>query len=249
MALEDRKYWAQTGAEAAADIDQGLRSYMLKVYNYMFSGVLLSGIMALMVQAGPLRPLFFQQVAGAPQGVAAPTPLMWGALIGVFIMGFVLPMSIHRMKSATAQAMFWVYASLMGVMLSSILETYTGASVARVFFITSAAFAALSLYGYTTKKDLSPLGAFLVMGMIGLLIAIVVNIFLVSSMLSFIISVVGVLIFAGLTAWDTQKIKEMYLDSDNPEIAKKKAIMGALMLYIDFVGLFIHLMHLLGNRE
>lgn len=249
MALEDRKYWAQTRAEAAADIDQGLRSYMLKVYNYMASGVFLSGIMALMVQAGPLRPLFFQQVAGAPQGVAAPTPLMWGAVIGVFIMGFVLPMGIHKMKATTGQALFWVYAALMGIMLSSILEAYTGASVARVFFITTASFAALSLYGYTTKRDLSPLGAFLVMGLIGLLIAVVVNIFLASSMLSFIISVVGVLVFAGLTAWDTQKIKEMYVDSDHPEIAKKKAVMGALMLYIDFVGLFIYLMHLLGNRE
>jgi len=249
MALEDRKYWAQSRAETAADVDQGLRSYMLKVYNYMASGVLLSGILALMVQAGPLRPLFFQEVQVAGGVAAAPTILMWVALGGVFIMGFALPMTIHKLRASTAQGLFWLYAALMGVMLSSILETYTGASVARVFFITTAAFAGLSLYGSTTKRDLSPLGAFLVMGMIGLLVAIVVNIFLASDMLSFIISVAGVLIFAGLTAWDTQKIKEMYLDSDHPEIAKKKAIMGALMLYIDFVGLFIHLMHLLGNRE
>jgi FtsH-binding integral membrane protein len=249
MALEDRKSWVQGRAETAAVVDQGLRSYMLKVYNYMASGVLLSGIMALMVQAGPLRPLFFQQIAGAPPGVAGPTPLMWGAVIGVLIMGFVLPMGINRMKATTAQALFWVYAALMGVMLSSVLEAYTGASVARVFFITTASFAGLSLYGYTTKRDLSAFGRFLVMGMIGLLIAIVVNMFMASDTLSFVISVVGVLIFAGLTAWDTQKIKEMYLDDDHPEIAKKKAVMGALMLYIDFVGLFIHLIHLLGNRE
>lgn len=249
MALEDRKYLAQSRAEAAADIDQGLRSYMLRVYNYMASGVLLSGIMALMVQAGPLRPLFFQDVQVEGGVMAAPTPLMWGAVIGVLIMGFALPMGINRMKAATAQGLFWVYAALMGIMLSSILEAYTGASVARVFFITTAAFAGLSLYGYTTKRDLSPIGAFLVMGMIGLFIAMIVNIFLGSAGLDFAISVIGVLVFAGLTAWDTQKIKEMYVDGDHDEISKKKSIMGALMLYLDFVNLFIFLMRLLGNRE
>ena len=249
MALEDRKYLAQSRAETAADIDQGLRSYMLRVYNYMASGVLLSGIMAVMVQAGPLRPLFFQDVQVEGGVIGAPTPLMWGAVIGVLIMGFALPMGINRMKAATAQGLFWVYAALMGVMLSSILEAYTGASVARVFFITTAAFAGLSLYGYTTKRDLSPIGAFLVMGMIGLFIAMIVNIFLGSAGLDFAISVIGVLVFAGLTAWDTQKIKEMYVDGDHAEIAKKKSIMGALMLYLDFVNLFIFLMRLLGNRE
>jgi FtsH-binding integral membrane protein len=153
------------------------------------------------------------------------------------------------MKASTAQALYWVYAALMGVSLSSIFLVYTGASITRVFFISAASFAGLSLYGYTTKKNLSAFGSFLIMGLIGILIAGLVNMFLQSSMLYFIISVAGVLIFAGLTAYDTQKIKDMYWSGDGHEIASKKAVMGAFTLYLDFINLFIMLLRLFGDRR
>ncbi len=161
----------------------------------------------------------------------------------------VLSFGIQKMSFGTAQAVFWAYAAVMGLSLASILMVFTGASVARVFFITAGTFAAMSLYGYTTKSDLSRFGSFLFMGLIGIVIASVVNIFVASSALQFAISVIGVLVFVGLTAYDTQKIKEIYLESDSSEIAGKKALMGALSLYLDFINLFVMLMQLVGVRR
>jgi FtsH-binding integral membrane protein len=166
-------------------------------------------------------------------------------------LGFVIFLSakIRTMSFSTAQAVFWIFAGVMGLSMASIFLVFTGASIARVFFITASAFAAMSLYGYTTKKDLSSWGSFLFMGLIGVIIAMLVNLFLQSPALYFALSVIGVIVFIGLTAYDTQSIKEIYVESDSPEVAGKKSIMGALRLYLDFINLFIMLMHLLGSRR
>ena len=232
-------------------VDQGLRAHMLRIYNYMASGVLLSGIVAW---------LSFQQAVvmdptGAILGLTAwgqtlfASPLAWVVMLAP--LGFVLALSfgVNRMQASTLQTLFWGFAGIMGLSLASIFMVYAGGSIARVFFITAGAFASLSLYGYTTRRSLSGFGTFLVMGLVGVVLASVVNIFVQSSMLSFIISVVGVLVFAGLTAYDTQRIKEMYHVGDSPEIAAKKSIMGALSLYLDFINLFIMLLRLFGERR
>ncbi|MFA7431638.1 MAG: Bax inhibitor-1/YccA family protein [Rhodospirillaceae bacterium] len=243
MAFEDRKYMTGVGsrADSAAAIDEGLRKYMLGVYNYMASGVALTGIVAWLVANTAISSVFF-----TPTGVS---PLMWVAIFAPI--GLVLFMSarISHMKASTAQGLFWAYAALNGISLSLIFVAYTDESIARVFFITAATFAGLSLWGYTTKRDLSGMGSFLFMGLIGIIIASVVNIFLGSSMLQWILSVAGVLVFAGLTAYDTQQIKEMYFEGDGSEAAAKKSVMGALRLYLDFINMFVMLMHLFGNRE
>jgi FtsH-binding integral membrane protein len=238
-----RRAWTQT---QTVTYDVGLRQYMLKVYNLMASGLALTGIVAAFVANNEaLQALFFQQTA---RGVGM-TGLGWLALIAPVVMVFALSMGISRMQASTAQALFWAYAALMGVSLAPIFLIYTGESVARVFFITAASFGSLSLYGYTTKKDLTGFGSFLIMGLFGLIIASVVNIFLASSAMQFVISVAGVLIFAGLTAYDTQKIKQTYWAGNGQEGAAKSAIMGALTLYLDFINLFIMLMRLLGDRR
>lgn len=238
MALDtNRKYMTRSQSEAAL-IDVGLREHMLRVYNYMASGLALTGIVALLVASSEAA---IQLIFG--------TGLFWIVALAPLGLVFFLSFRIQHMSARTAQAVFWIYAGLMGLSLASIFLQFTGASVARVFFITAGTFAAMSLYGYTTKRDLSAVGSFLFMGLIGLIIASVVNIFLASSMLHFVISVAGVIIFTGLTAWDTQKIKEMYVAGDDEEVGGKKAIMGALTLYLDFINLFIMLMHLLGERR
>jgi FtsH-binding integral membrane protein len=233
----DRKYMTPAQADAAA-IDVGLRQYMLRVYNYMAAGLALTGIVAMLVASSPdaMRLIFG-------------TPLKWVILFAPLGLAFYMGAKIESMKASTAQGIFWAFAGLMGVMLSSYLMLYTGASVARVFFITAASFAGLSLYGYTTRKDLSGMGSFLIMGVWGLIIASIVNIFLQSSALHFAMSVIGVLVFAGLTAYDTQKIKELYWEADGEEIAAKKSILGALTLYMDFINIFIFLMQLMGIRR
>ncbi len=251
MALDyNTRFAARAGTATQAEIDQGLRAYMLKVYNYMASGIALTGIIALLSSPtssfGVLAPLFYVQGAN---GAIAPSMLVWISMFATIGIVFFLSFRINKMSATTAQATFWAYAALNGVWLSSIFLTYTDASIVRVFFITAAAFAGLSLYGYTTKRDLTAFGSFLVMGLIGLLIAMVVNIFLASSMLDFVISAAGVLIFAGLTAYDTQKVKDMYLEDDHHEIAAKKSVMGALTLYLDFINLFIMLLRLFGERR
>jgi FtsH-binding integral membrane protein len=229
-----------------AQVDEGLRSYMLRVYNYMTTGLALTGIVAYLVASTPaLLGLFYVQT---PQGVAA-TPLAWIAMLSPLAFILVLSFGINRMKASTAQLVFWVFAGVMGLSLTHIFITFTGTSIARVFFITAATFAAMSLWGYTTKRDLTGFGQFLFMGLIGIIIAMVVNIFIASTMMHFVISVLGVLVFAGLTMYDTQQIKEMYYELDSSEVAGKKAIMGALRLYLDFINLFIMLLHLFGQRE
>jgi len=233
----DRKYMTPAQAEAA-QIDVGLRQYMLRVYNTMAGGLALTGLVAFLVASSPAA---VQLLFG--------TPLKWVVMLAPIALVFFFSFKIESLKASTAQTIFWVYAGLMGASLATVFLVFTGASVARTFFVTAAAFAGLSLYGYTTKRDLSAFGTFLVMGLIGLIIASIVNIFLASSMLQFVISAAGVLIFAGLTAWDTQKIKEMYWEADGHEVASKKAIMGALTLYLDFINLFMFLLQFLGVRR
>lgn len=248
MALEDRKYMTDVGGRAgtAAAIDEGLRKYMLGVYNYMASGVALTGIVAWLVANTGLQALFY---TATPQGGAAPSILTWIAMFGSLGLVFFMSFRVAHIRSTTAQAVFWIYAALNGVWLSSVFMIYTPVSITRVFFITAASFAALSLYGYTTKRDLTGWGSFLFMGLIGIIIASIVNIFLASPMLYWIVSVAGVLVFAGLTAYDTQKIKEMYFEGDTSEIVAKKSVMGALALYLDFINLFLMLLRLFGQTR
>jgi uncharacterized protein len=248
MALDprNRAFTLNAGAAAQADVDEGLRSYMLRVYNYMGTGLALTGAMAFMVAHTPvLFQLFYTQT---PMGVQ-PTILAYIAMFSPLAFVLVLNFGLNRMSAATAQMVFWAFAAVMGLSMSHIFITFTGASVARVFFITSTMFLAMSLYGYTTKRDLSGMGSFLFMGLIGIVVASIVNMFLGSSMMQFIISVVGVLVFVGLTAYDTQGIKATYSAHDDGSTAQKKAIHGALRLYLDFINLFMMLLHLFGNRE
>jgi hypothetical protein len=241
-----RTAWTRGQAEAA-QIDVGLRQYMLRVYNYMASGLALTGITAALVAGTPaLHDLFFQI---GPRGAQGLTGLGWIALLAPFGLVLALSFGIGRMRASTAQGLFWLYAGLMGISLSSLFLAYTGASITRVFFITAASFAGLSLWGYTTRRSLSAFGSFLIIGLFGMIIASVVNMFLASSMMQFVISVAGVIIFAGLTAYDTQKIKEMYWEADGSEVAGKKAVMGALTLYLDFINLFILLLRFMGDRR
>ena len=233
----DRRYVTQAGA-AAADIDVGLRQYMLKIYNYMTGGLAVTGVVAYVVASSP-------SLLSAIFG----TPLAWVVMLAP--LGFVLLFSvrIQKMSPASAQLLYWAFAACMGLSLSTIFIAYTHASVARVFFITAGTFAGMSLYGYTTKRDLAGMGSFMFMGLIGLILASLVNIFLQSSALQFALSVIGVVVFVGLTAWDTQRIKEMYAAGDSAEIGTKKAIMGAFQLYLDFINLFVMLLQLMGNRR
>jgi len=224
------------GARDAA-FDAGLRSYMLSVYNYMASGVLLTGIVALLF---------------ASSGMAAQvlsTPLRW--LIILAPLGFVMVLSfgINRLSTGAAQALFWAFAVAMGLSLSSIFLVYTGTSIAQTFFATAAAFAGLSLFGYTTKKDLSAFGTFLIMGVVGLLVAMLINMFLQSPGFQLAISAIGVLLFAGLTAYDTQKIKSVYFQVQGTDFVGKSVVMGALTLYLDFVNMFTFLLQFMGDRR
>ncbi|SEH39924.1 hypothetical protein SAMN05216228_1003159 [Rhizobium tibeticum] len=226
-------------------IDQGLRSYMLRVYNLMALGLAITGVAAYLgfnfaVQDNQLTQfgvLLFQ------------SPLRWVVILAPLAAVFFLSFRINRMSVAAAQTTFWVYAALVGLSLSSIFLVYTQSSITQTFFVTAASFGALSLYGYTTKRDLSAMGSFLIMGLFGLIIASIVNIFLASSALQFAVSVIGVLIFAGLTAYDTQRIKELYYEADGAEVAGRKAIMGALTLYLDFINLFMFLLQFMGDRK
>ena len=227
---------ATVGVPRAAR-DAGLRSYMLSVYNYMASGVLLTGIVALLF---------------ATSGFAAQvlvTPLRW--LIILAPLGFVMAMNfgLNRMKTSTLQALFWAFAVSMGLSMSSIFLVYTGVSIAQTFFAVAAGFAGLSLYGYTTKRDLSGLGTFLIMGVVGLLVAMLINLFLQSTAMMMAISAIGVLLFAGLTAYDTQKIKSMYAYVAGTDMMGKVVIMGALNLYLDFVNMFTFLLQFMGDRR
>jgi FtsH-binding integral membrane protein len=226
-----------TPSSVGAQIDAGLRAHMQRVYGYMAGGLALTGIVAYAAATSG----FYEAIAN--------TPLIWIVMLAP--LGFVLALSfgIHRMSLGTAMVLFWIYAAVMGLSLGSIFLVFTGTSIARVFFITAATYGAMSLYGYTTKSDLSGFGSFLLMGLIGIVIASIVNIFVGSSALQFAISIIGVVVFVGLTAYDTQRVKEMYLESDTGEVAAKKAVLGALALYLDFINLFMLLLQLFGQRR
>ena len=235
----------QSRAQTGEMIDQGLRAYMLKVYNLMALGLAITGVAAY---------LSFQfafangELTAFGQAIYV-SPLKWVVILAPLALVFFLSFRINTMTVAAAQTTFAVYAALVGLSLSSIFLIYTGQSVVQTFFVTAASFGALSLYGYTTKRDLSAMGSFLIMGLFGLIIASIVNIFLASSAMQFAISAIGVLIFAGLTAYDTQRIKEMYYVADDATVAGRKAIMGALTLYLDFINLFMFLLQFMGNRK
>ena len=251
MADLDRRYAQGTtvGRAETGVIDQGLRSYMLRVYNYMASGVAITGVVAYLTY------MFAVVDSGAglqltPFGnLIFASAFKWVVIFAPLAMVFFLSARINSMSLSGAQIAFWVFAALMGLSIASIFLVYAHASIARVFFITAASFGALSLYGYTTNRDLSAWGSFLFMGLIGIIIAMLVNLFLASSALQFAISVIGVLIFAGLTAYDTQQIKEMYYVGDDGTVAGRKAVMGALRLYLDFINLFMMLLQLFGDRR
>ncbi len=235
-------------------IDAGLRAYMIRVYNYMAVGVALTGVVAwLTFQAagGDSIQIVGKHITGlTPFGQAIfGGPLTIVLFLGTLGLVFFLSFRINRLQPGTALGLFMLYAGLLGLMLSSIFLSYTGASITRVFFISAASFGALSLYGYTTQRNLSPIGSFLIMGLFGLILAMLVQMWLQSPGLNFAISVIGVLIFAGLTAWDTQQIKEMYDVQDDGTVAGRKAVMGALRLYLDFINLFLMLLRLMGDRR
>ena len=255
MSDYDRNYAARGfGAAQSAAIDAGLRAYMLRVYNYMAAGVALTGVVA----------YFAFQAAGGDGIRLVPGGIVGATAFGQMILGgftpillmlvtlgivFFLSFRVHTLAPSTAFGLFMLYAGLLGLALMSVLVVYTGSSVARTFFISAASFGALSLYGYTTQRDLSPIGSFLIMGVFGILLASLVNIWLGSQGLAFAISVIGVLIFAGLTAYDTQRIKEMYSSYDDGTVAGRKAVMGALTLYLDFINMFLFLLRLFGDRR
>jgi uncharacterized protein len=253
MAELDRRYAQETpvARTEAGVVDQGLRAYMIRVYNYMASGVAITGVVAWLIYSMAV-------VTGADGTVTGLTPFgnvmyasafKWVVIFAPLAMVFFLSARIGSMSLSTAQISFWIFAALMGASMSSIFLVYAGESIARVFFITAAAFGALSLWGYTTSKDISGWGSFLFMGLIGIIIAMLVNLFIGSTALQFAISVIGVLVFAGLTAYDTQQIKEMYYAGDDGTVAGRKAVMGALRLYLDFINLFMMLLSLFGDRR
>jgi FtsH-binding integral membrane protein len=259
----DRNYASPFGrtigqADAAA-MDAGLRAYMLRIYNYMVIGLAITGLAALGV--------YMAAVTGDPAAATAKigkimltpfgyamfvSPLKWVFILAPLVMVFVISFGIERLKPATAQMLFWAFSALMGISLSSIFLVYTHTSIVRVFFIAAATFGALSLYGYTTKRDMTGMGSFLLMGLVGIILASLVNLFLASSMLQFIVSVIGVFIFAGLTAWDTQRLKNDYIygyGGMGGDVAERASILGALSLYLNFINLFTLLLQLLGQRD
>jgi len=219
-------------------IDQGLREYMMKVYNYMTSGLAISGLVAWGFSKSP-----------ALMGAIYGTGLQWIVMLAPLGFIFFLGARLQKMSLSAAQMTFWAFSAVMGISLSYIFVVYTGMSIARVFFITCGTFAGMSIYGYTTKRDLTKLGSFLIMGLIGIIIASIVNIFMQSSAMHFVISAIGVLVFVGLTAYDTQRIKSTYYQVAGTNFAQKAAIMGALTLYLDFINLFVMLMQFFGQRR
>ena len=247
--------WSRGYARTGVDVDQGLRAFMLGVYNHMSIGLAITGLVALganMLTVSAVPTLYrigahtFLTDAGAALYLS---PLRWVVMFAPLAFVMFFSFKINTMAASSARSLFYAFAAVMGLSLSSILLIYTGSSVARAFFITSASFGALSLYGYTTRRSLAAMGSFLVMGLFGLIIASIVNIFVQSSAFQFGLSILTVLIFAGLTAWDTQSIKAMYLASDGYEVATKKSINGALMLYLDFINIFTALIQLTGDRD
>ena len=253
--MSDFNRWNTTApgyAGRTVAVDAGLRAYMIRVYNYMAAAVALTGVVAWFTFQAAVTT---DATTGAIVGLTSFGQMIFSGpavivlLLATLGLVFFISFRIQSLQYSTAMTLFMLYAGLLGLALSSIFLVYTGASITRVFFISAASFGALSLYGYTTQRDLSAIGSFLVMGLIGLIIAMLVNMFLKSSGLDFVISAAGVLIFAGLTAWDTQKIKEMYDPMEDGTIVGRKAVMGALSLYLDFINLFLFLLRFLGDRR
>jgi FtsH-binding integral membrane protein len=232
---------ATVGVPRAAR-DAGLRSYMLSVYNYMASGVLLTGIIALLFAPYAADILLSQNGRGM-------SGLGWLITLSPLAIVFAMSFGMARMRTSTLQILFWAFAGLMGLSMSTLFLAYTGASIAQTFFATAAAYLGLSLYGYTTKRDLSGFGTFLIMGVVGILVAMLVNMFLQSSTMALVISAIGVLLFAGLTAYDTQRIKSMYAQVAGSDMMGKVVIMGALSLYLDFINMFQFLLMFMGDRR
>ncbi len=237
-------------ADAGLAIDEGLRAYMLKVYNYMGFGLVLTGLIAYFTYT-----LSFVEEAGRIVGVTAlgnvlyGSPLQWVVMLAPLAFVLVLSFGINKLSVPVTQILFWAFAAVMGLSLASIFAVYTGGSIAKVFFIAAAMFGGMSLYGYTTKRDLTSIGSFLIMGLFGLIIASIVNLIWPSGALGFAISLIGVVIFLGLTAWDTQKIKESYDVGFGADVLAKGAVMGALSLYLDFLNLFLMLLRLFGQQR
>jgi FtsH-binding integral membrane protein len=236
-------------ASGVASVDAGLRAYMLRVYNYMLVGLGLTGAVAWATANTPLVGVFYNQVQTVNGIAMQPNILGWIAMFAPLGMVLFLSFGMQKMSFATAQMTFWAYAAVMGISLSTILFLYTGTSIAMTFFVTAATFGAMSVWGYTTGRDLTGFGSFLFMGLIGLILASLANLFFHSTQLQFLVSVIGVLIFTGLTAYDSQSIKNMYFAGDDGEVMGKKAIMGALRLYLDFINLFLYLLRFMGNRR
>ena len=238
MAIRPERQYVDPGVVSRSDVDTGLRAYMQRVFGMMGMGLAITWLVAFFVAQSPAM---IQAIYG--------TPLKWVVFLAPVILAFVFGMRIQAMRASSAQALFWVFSGVMGLSLASIFLVYTGESITRTFFIAAATFAATALYGYTTKRDLTGVGSFLFMGLIGLIIASLVNLFLASSALHWTISVLGVLIFTGLTAYDAQKIKELYWEGDGAEVGTKKAVMGALNLYMDFINLFLFMLQFFGDRR
>jgi FtsH-binding integral membrane protein len=249
MADYDNRALRGSATTVTGEVDAGLRAYMLRVYNYMLGGLALTGLVAYLTTATPLGALFFQQAFRADGSVALVPNILGLAAIFAPLAYLFFFYRLPRMSLAGAHTTFWSYAGIMGISFALILSAYTGVSAARVFFITAGTFGAMSLYGYTTKRDLTAFGSFLFMGLIGVILASLVNWFLASSALAFVISIIGVLVFTGLTAHDTQKIKESYDVHADGTAAGKAAIWGATTLYLDFVNLFLMLLRLFGDRR
>lgn len=234
-------------ADASAGYDEGLRSYMLSIYNYMASGVLLTGIVAMLVaNNASLLSMFYAQDS---VGRIGPTILGWIAMLSPLALVLVMNFGVNRLSEGQLKACFWGFAGLMGVSMSTIFIRYTGASVAQTFFVTAASYGALSLYAYTTKRDLSAMGKFLMMGLIGLLVAMLANFFFKSGPLQLGINIIGTLIFAGLTAYDTQRLKGMYYELQGSAFIGKSAVLGALTMYLNFINLFQFLLSFMGARR
>jgi hypothetical protein len=245
--------WGRPAAVDAAAVDAGLRAYMLRVYNWMASGLLLTGIVAYLIAHNPGVAELFYTVVRTPRGLStAPTILGWIAMFSPLAFILALSFGINRMSKTTVQVLFWLFAAAMGASMANIFVLYVKSSIASTFFITAGMFAATSLYGYTTKADLSRFGSFMLMGLIGILLAGIVNIFLQSSALQFAISVIGVVVFVGLTAWDTQRIKNDYLEMaqyEGLDGAGKRSVLDALTLYLNFINLFQFLLQFMGVRN
>ena len=251
MAFEMDRIVVSHDAQTQEIFDAGLRAHMLRVYNIMASGLALTGIVAVIVAQMSMQLDPSGRLVGLTEfgQTLFLSPMKWVVMLAPLGFIFFLSFKVATMKASTAQAIFWAFAGVMGISLATIFISYTGESVARVFFITAGTFAGMSLYGYTTKRDISNWGSFLMMGLIGIIIASIVNMCVGSSALHFAISVIGVLVFVGLTAYDTQKIKNEYAENYTDEAKSKLAIMGALHLYLDFINLLVMLLHLFGNRR